>query len=51
MITIEVTKAEEEIIKDLRSLPAYGKIEITADQNGKYDTYLVHKSEKKIVKS
>lgn len=48
---IELTKAEIEIIKDLRSLPPYGKIEITADQTGKYDTYLIHKSEKKVVKS
>lgn len=46
-----LTRAELDIIKELRSLEPYAKIEITADQNGKYDTYLVHKSVKKIVKS
>lgn len=50
-MNVELTNSEYEIIKDLRSLPPYGKIEIMADQNGKYDTYLVHKSEKKIIKN
>lgn len=45
-----LSSAEQKIIEDLRNLPPYGKIEITADQNGKYDTYLVHISQKKIVK-
>lgn len=43
---MELTHNEMEIIKLLRTLPAYGKIEISTDQNGKYDTYLVHKSQK-----
>lgn len=43
---MELTHNEIEIIKLLRNLPPYGKIEISTDQNGKYDTYLVHKSQK-----
>lgn len=41
---------EIKIIEELRNLPPYGKIEITADQTGKFDTYLVHKSQKIILK-
>jgi len=43
---MELTKVEEEIIKLLRNLPAYSKIEITVDQTGKFDSYLIHKSQK-----
>lgn len=46
---MEITNNEKEIIKLLRELPPYGKIEISTDQNGKYDTYLVHKSQKIIL--
>lgn len=47
---MELTRVEEKIINELRNLPPYGKIEITADQTGKYDTYIVHKSQKIIIK-
>ena len=47
---MELTKNEIAIIEELRALPPYGKIEVTADQNGKYDTYLVHKSQKIVLK-
>lgn len=42
---MELTKSETQIIKELRSLPPYGKIEISADPNGKFDTFRVHKSQ------
>ena len=43
---MELTLVEKQIVELLRSLPPYCKIEITTDQNGKYDSYLVHKSQK-----
>lgn len=48
---MELTKNEILIIKELRSLPPYGKIEVSADQNGKYDTFLVHKSQKIVLQT
>jgi len=48
---MELTQNEILIIKELRALPPYGKIEISADQNGKYDTFLVHKSQKIVLKT
>lgn len=48
---MELTKNEIEIIKELRTLPPYGKIEIQADPTGKFDTFLVHKSQKIVLKS
>lgn len=45
-----LSEAEKQIIEDLRKLPPYGRIEITADQTGKKDTYLVHISQKKVIK-
>jgi hypothetical protein len=50
MEVIKLTKNELSIIFELRSLPPYGKIEVSADQNGKFDTYLVHKSQKIVLK-
>lgn len=47
---MELTKNEIELIQMLRSLPPYGKIEITADPNGKFDSYLVHRSQKLVLK-
>jgi len=46
---MELNEAEKQIITILRELPPYGKIEITADQSGKFGTFLVHKSHKVIV--
>lgn len=43
---LELTNVERQIIRILRTLPPYGKVEITADKEGKYGTFLVHKSEK-----
>lgn len=48
---MELSESEKQIINILRELPPYGKIEITADQNGRYGTFLVHKSQKIIVSS
>lgn len=48
---MELTKNELAIIKILRELPPYAKIEISTDQLGKYDTYLVHKSQKIVLQS
>lgn len=50
MQSFEITKNEFTLLKELRTLPPYGKIEISADQNGKFDTYLVHKSQKIVLK-
>ena len=47
---MELTANEIAIVKELRTLPPYGKIEVSADGNGKYDTYLVHKSQKIVLK-
>ena len=44
-----LTENEKKLIEMLRELPPYGKIEITADKDGKYDTFLVHKSQKIIL--
>lgn len=44
-----LTDNEKYIIETLRSLPPYAKVEITADPNGKYDSYLVHKSQKVVL--
>lgn len=48
---LELTQVEKQIVRILRTLPAYGKIEITADKEGKYGTFLVHRSEKIILSS
>lgn len=46
MYNEELTPVEKSIVELLRTLPPYCKLEIMADQNGKYDSYLVHKSQK-----
>ena len=43
---MEITNSEKKIIELLRELPPYSKLEITTDQNGRYDHYLVQKSQK-----
>lgn len=44
-----LTINEQKIIELLRELNPYERIEITKDQSGKYDSYLVHKSQKIIL--
>jgi hypothetical protein len=46
---MQLTAVEQKLIAILRELPPYGKIEISTDKLGKYDTFLVHKSEKIIL--
>lgn len=43
---IDVYKEIENILKDLKP---YERIEIMADQNGKVDSYIVHRSQKIVV--
>lgn len=47
---MELTENEETIIKLLREANPFEKIEITKDQSGKADYYIISKSQKIILK-
>lgn len=44
-----MTENELEIIEILRTLKPFERIEVQADQSGKPDYYIVHRSSKKIL--
>jgi len=46
----KITSGELQILQAIRELKPYEKLEITADNQGKPDTYLVHRQTKYIVK-
>lgn len=46
---MELTNNEIEIITILRSLQPFEELEIKADQKGRIDYYIVHRSYKKIL--
>lgn len=48
---IELSPSEERIINELRNLKPFEKIEINADNQGRYDKFLVFKSQKFILDS
>lgn len=48
MVSSTLTDNEAKVVLELRKLEAYGKIEISKDQNGIMDKYIVHSSVKKI---
>lgn len=50
MFNISVTKNEKKIIDILKKLKPFEKIEIVADQNGRFDYYIVYHSYKEILK-
>lgn len=48
---IELTPSEERIINELRNLKPFEKLEVNADNQGRYDKFLVFKSQKFILDS
>lgn len=47
---MDLTENEEKIIQLLREANPFEKLEITKDQNGKADYYIISKSQKIILK-
>lgn len=44
-----LTINEAKLLMEVRKLRPFGKIEISADQNGKWDKFLVHSSHKVVI--
>lgn len=49
LIRDTLTETEAKVIMELRKLEAFGKIEISKDQNGVPNKYIVHTSTKKVL--
>lgn len=45
-----LTQNELAILRVIRELKPYERIEVTKDKDGKWDTYLVHRSQKYVLK-
>jgi len=45
----KVTPAQRQLLEILSSLKPYERVEITADKDGKPDTFLVHRSSKMVI--
>lgn len=43
---MQLTQVEQEIVIILRELKPYERVELTKDQTGKPDCYIVHRSQK-----
>lgn len=48
---MELSENEKQIIQILRELRPFERVEITKDQLGRYDNYLVHRSQKIALKT